>query len=221
MIDTLNIALGKASWSSPWLASARQYLSLAETFQAHLCVYSSWASPLYWLQIYIQMAQPVPTTGLFPEREKLLLANTRVSSWLLTECAVLFYNTRFPPKRWLRSLFVFGPSHLVQTALWLYFSLARRGFNWAIYRYTWSRKEVKGNIMSGATVVVSLERRNVHSGCFHVDGRAHRRKGWVMDTHRHAGEVLGRLSSVSVHSCASIADAHDERTANTACCRCG
>ena len=49
---------------------------------------------------------------------------------------------------------------------------------------------------------------------------------WTERAHGHTpdmhaakqAKVLGRLPSVSVHSsCASIADAHDERTANTAC----
>ena len=51
-----------------------------------------------------------------------------------------------------------------------------------------------------------------------TDGKA------VIDAHQHswkASEVLSRLLSVSVYSRASIADAHDERTTNTACCWCG
>ena len=39
-----------------------------------------------------------------------------------------------------------------------------------------SARTKKVNIISGATVVVSSERRNVHNGCSHVGGRAHRRK---------------------------------------------
>lgn len=57
---------------------------------------------------------------------------------------------------------------------------------------------------------VSWERRKVRNGCPHVDKRAHRQK--VIDAHRHAckvSELRSRLSSVSVHNCASTADAHD------------
>ena len=47
---------------------------------------------------------------------------------------------------------------------------------------------------------VSSERRNVHNGRSHVDGRAHRRKGRLIDAHQHAceaSELLSRLSSAS------------------------
>ena len=130
---------GKATWSTLWLASSRLYLCLAEKLQIYAslgllklgCIYSS-------RQCYLQVAKIEPTKGLSSQVRKLLLANSPLSSWVLTECAVPAVKISFTPQKadFAVCLCVVDSP----LALWPCFSFHIKGLNGGINRYSGSQE---------------------------------------------------------------------------------